>query len=360
MRRIAAMGLGLTLVGGLSLVAAAPAVAAPDLYSVSGVVTAQDANPDFAPSVRLTGIAGSSDIVVPVDPTGAFSFDNLEPGPDLSLVLSADGYGTEVRAVPVTDADVTVSVALLPVLTAGTVSIAGSPTVGSLLTATSSGWPTGTSLSYQWGYSAGYSGGPIDGATGTTYTVTPDMIGNTIVVIVTGSLTGFAPSDASEFMSTTVSAAIEPAAAAPVADSADLPAYLAAHGSTPQEQTATGLPAGALNPTTGYTANVGWTSPDSFVDVYVYSKPILVGSFPVVNGVVQVSLSAGILSQLAAGAHTLVVVGQSSGAVQSVSLSIAPTLASTGFDAAIPAGGAALLLLVGAALILVRRRSMQA
>jgi hypothetical protein len=366
LRRIAAMSIGLAMVGGLSLVAAAPAVAVPvpAYYTISGVVTAQDANPDFAPSVLLTGIVGSSPIIIQPDAAGNFEFTSIEAGPDLSLEVTADGYDTQTKAVPVVDADVTADFELVPTpasITAGTVSISGTPTVGSVLTATSTGWPAGTTLSYQWGYSGGNFGGPIDGATSATYTVTADHIGHKLVAIVTGTLGGFSPADASAFMDVAVSATVKSAAPAPVADSSDLAAFLSSKGSTPQGQTATGLPAGELDPSKDYTSNVGWTSPDSFVDVYVYSSPILIGTFPVVNGLVQVTLSADVLAKLAAGTHTLVVVGQSSGAVQSVTLSLADSLASTGFDAAVPAGSAALLLLVGAALILVRRRrSLQA
>ncbi|UAJ81604.1 LPXTG cell wall anchor domain-containing protein [Leifsonia sp. ZF2019] len=122
-----------------------------------------------------------------------------------------------------------------------------------------------------------------------------------------------------------------------------------------------------LDPTKGYTASVEWTSADSFVDVYVYSTPILLGSFPVVDGKVQVTLSADVLAQLAAGSHTLVLVGQSSGGVQAVALSVAAVtttaaLAATGSDAAIPATIGGLLVLLGAAGVLVarRRRSAQA
>jgi LPXTG-motif cell wall-anchored protein len=99
---------------------------------------------------------------------------------------------------------------------------------------------------------------------------------------------------------------------------------------------------------------------DDFVDVYLYSSPISVGTFPVVNGVAQVTLSASVLSELAAGSHTLVVVGQFSGIVASVNLSVAAALAATGFDVVAPAGAALLLLLLGGALVLVRRRRQHA
>lgn len=242
-------------------------------------------------------------------------------------------------------------------LTAGTVALSGTPTVGSELTATTAGWPAGTTFGYQWFYSGGQFGGAIEGANAANYTVTDAEVGLQVGVIVTGSLEGFSSSDArSETLVAT--APKQPAAAAPVAGSDDLAAYLESKGSTPQAQTSTGLPAGELNPGNDYTANVAWTSADSFVDVYLYSTPVLVGTFPVVDGVAQVTLSAEVLSQLGAGAHTLVVTGQTSGDVQSVALSLAAVLAATGFDAAFPLSAAALLLLLGSALVLVRRRQL--
>lgn len=249
------------------------------------------------------------------------------------------------------------SAVTLPLLTAGTVTISGSPVVGSVLTATAGNdWPQGSTLSYSWGYSAGQSGGEIEGATGTTYTITDSMVGMTIVSRVTGTLDGFESSWANAFTETTVTAPQAPAAAAPVATSAELAAFLTAAGVETGTQVSAGLPAGELNPTQPYTATVDWFSGDSFVDVYAYSTPTLVGTFPVIDGKVQIVLSPAMLSSLAAGTHTLVITGQSSGAVQAVAFSISKTLAATGVNPMLPLGSAALLLLLGAALVIVRRR----
>ena len=247
-----------------------------------------------------------------------------------------------------------------PVSTDGaTATVSGSATVGSTLTVTSTGWPNGTQLSYEWFASGGNYGGPIDGATSTTYTVTDDVVGQSVGVIVTGTLDGYSSSWIRSNVVGPVTAPKKPAAAAPAASSTDLPAYFQANGVTPQAPAAAGLPA-TLDPTQDYTASVGWASADSYVDVYLYSTPILLGTFPVVNGKVQVTLSADVLSKLAAGTHTLVVVGQSSGAAQAVTLSLAATstasLADTGSDTAIPATIAGLLLLLGAACLVVARR----
>lgn len=240
---------------------------------------------------------------------------------------------------------------------AGTVTISGTQAVGSTLTAVPAGWAADVTLSYGWGAVAPHQqhSGDIDGANTSTIVVTADMMGKQIWVAVAGHKDGFADSYTSAFL-----AAPElPIAAPPVADSADLAAFLEANGSTPASQTSTGLPAGALDPTKSYTANVRFDGSDGFVDAYLYSSPISVGTFPVVGGVAQITLSADVLTKLGAGAHTLVVVGQFYGDVSSVSLSVAAVLAATGFDAGVPFG-AAVLLLLGGSILYVRRRRMHA
>lgn len=243
-------------------------------------------------------------------------------------------------------------------LVAGTAELTGSPVVGSVLTLETAGWPAGTTFSYEWFKFTPGMGDGLENA-GAIYTVTEGDVGYHIGVLVTGSKEG--AGDATVRASSAyVTAPLEAAAPAPVADSSQLAAYLAAQGVTVETQTSTGLPAGALNPTASYTANLTWAAGDSFVDVYAYSAPVFVGSFAVVDGVAQINLSAKVLGQLAAGDHTLVAMGQSSGAVQAVDLHIAPMLAETGFDAAGPLTAAAVFLLLGGALVFVRRRHARA
>lgn len=334
---------------------------APATYSINGVVTAGDANPAFAPQVLLNGVDGYSGSYVEVDAAGNFTVPYLTPRADYSLTISADGYGTQTKSVPVTDADVAVSIELLPFMSAGTVTISGAHAVGSTLTATPAGWPAGTTFTYAWGAVGPHaqSSGDIQGAEASTLLVTADTVNKRIWVQAIGHLDGFADGYSDPAFTTAPQLAT---ASAPVADSADLAAFLANNGSTPSSQTSVGLPAGALNPAMSYTANVPFTGSDSFVDAYLYSSPISVGTFPVVNGVAQITLSPSVLSQLAAGAHTLVVVGQFTGAVSSVEISVAAasasaSLAETGFNAGVPFGAAALFLLLGAGLLL-RRRSL--
>lgn len=236
------------------------------------------------------------------------------------------------------------------------VTVAGDYTVGATLTLTTSGWPEGTELGYQWGWGTGAMGSEIEGATGTSYTISSDMVGRYVSVIVTGTLAGYSETWISSFVDVRVTALEQPAAPAPVASSADLAGFLAAAGVAPLPASEVGLPAGELNPGTAQTATVPWEAGDSFVDVYMYSTPVLVGSFPVVDGSVQITLSPALLQQLEAGAHTLVITGQSSGEVKAVSLTLAATLAATGADVVGPITAAALLFMLGAALVVVRRR----
>ena len=243
----------------------------------------------------------------------------------------------------------------------GSVSIEGNLSVGSVLTAVTAGWPAGTTVTYQWGsFGLGFGDAVGDGTA--TYTPTADDLGMHIGVTITVSKDGYGPITASaDSRPDTVTPAAKAAAPAPVANSDGLAAYLASNSVTTQTQVSTGLPAGDLNPDEAHTATLAWTGVgDGFVDVYVYSTPTFVGTFPVVNGVVQVTLSAAMLSTLAAGTHTLVAIGQVSGTVQSVALSVAAVLPATGADITAPLTAGTLLLLLGAALILVRRRRVRA
>ena len=105
---------------------------------------------------------------------------------------------------------------------------------------------------------------------------------------------------------------------------------------------------------------VGWVSGDDFVDVYLYSAPVVVGTFPVVAGAIEIPLSSALLSSVSAGPHTLVLVGTTSGNPRGVALSVVNSLSATGSEASfglIILSGA--LLLVGAAALLWRRRAVE-
>lgn len=237
-------------------------------------------------------------------------------------------------------------------LAPGTVSISGTATVGSVLTATTAGWPDGATFSYTWS-SATQDSGDVVGTDSATYTVAASDVGHSIGVRVTGTKDGSAP----------VAVDSEPTAVvvapAPVADSSALAAYLADKGVTKQSQTDAGLPAGDLSAEKTYTATVNWSAQsDSHVDVYAYSTTTFLGTFPVVNGQVQITLTPAMLAALGGGAHTLVLIGQSTGSVQAVGFVVAALPFTGAGDPTVPAIVGGMLLMLGAALVIVRRRRL--
>lgn len=356
-----ALGLGVALIGGMTLFGAAPAQALAPTYSISGWVNSTDSRNLSGVSVAIeNGPMTTSD-------ASAFTLSELVDGV-YDITFAYTNYETQTRNVTVAGADVrmdSITLEKLPDLVAGTVTFTGSQTVGSTLTATTSGWPEGTTFSYGWGAVAPGQQNSSDlvDATTATLVVTEETVGRMIWVQVGGSKSGFADTYA-HFNGPQPQRIM---AATPVVDSADLAAWLLEKESTPASQVSAGLPDADLDPAKAYTADVKFTADDAYADVYLYSSPISVGTFPVVNGVVQVPLSTAVLSQLAAGTHTLVVVGQFSSQVSSVAISVGAVadtvaaadaaLAETGLDSALPVGAAATLLLLGAmVMVLVRRR----
>lgn len=77
----------------------------------------------------------------------------------------------------------------LPPLAAGTVTISGTPRVDQPLTAVAKGWPTGTTLRYQW-YENGV---PMRGWVSDRFTPRYGQLGSSLAVEVTGSRDGYAP-----------------------------------------------------------------------------------------------------------------------------------------------------------------------
>lgn len=351
-----AMALGLTaaLIGGASLFGATAAQAAPgDTYSVTGEVQDGAGAPlaGVNTSIRIPGVGGDSDTVIGRTSAGdgSFTLPGIPAG-SYTVELTLDGYGYKSLPVTVVAADVALAtVTMLPNTDASgaTATISGTGLVGDPLKVTTTGWPAGATFTYQWfAPIPEHSSGDITGATTDTYVVTADVIGRDVFVWVDGSVPGVsAPSEITSSNHVAAFAAKKPTGAAP-ADTT---------GSTPAAQTSAGLPAGALDPGKDQTASVTWAAADSFVDVYVFSTPTLLGTFPVVNGVAQITLSKAVLAKLSTGTHTLVITGQTSGAVQSVTLALG--LAVTGADdPTVPLTVASLLLLLGAGLLITRRR----
>lgn len=360
--RTAAFGLGLALLGGMTLVAApAHAEEVPAVAEVTPEVT-PEATPDATATPAAPEAPATTDTAVPAEDPAAPEVAP-EPSDDSTYVPAPSETPTTDPATP--------AAPVLPDIEGGTVTISGDSVVGNTLKGSTTGWPAGTTLTYQWGEGFGRYGGEVEGATALDYTLTSAEAGGTMVLLVYGSLDGFATTMQRAFAETTVSSPLKPAALA--TDSAALSTSLAAANVTVEPQASAGLPAGALNPKNAYSATFEWMHiRDSYVDAYVYSQPTLVGSFAVIDGVVQIPLSAALLSSLPAGTHTLVITGQTSGLTQAVSLQVAPsavtavragntvragsTLAETGASAAWPLTAAAVFLLLGAVLLLSRRR----
>ncbi|CAN5233671.1 hypothetical protein BH09ACT1_BH09ACT1_06600 [soil metagenome] len=77
-----------------------------------------------------------------------------------------------------------------------------------------------------------------------------------------------------------------------------------------------------------FTASAPWAGTiDSWVDVWAYSTPTFIGTFPVVDGILQIS--GADVSALASGSHHLVFVGQTSRTHQVVALTVAGSTAGT-------------------------------
>lgn len=130
----------------------------------------------------------------PIDSSkGAPTFYSTQANPS-ALTVTADGSlaVAEQREDGTNLVESIKASSLYPGVPAGSVTITGTPKVGSTLTASTSGWPTGTTFSYQWGavVSHGESGGlePLTGATSATLALTPAFAGKKIVVTVTGHL----------------------------------------------------------------------------------------------------------------------------------------------------------------------------
>jgi putative cell wall-binding protein len=127
----------------------------------------------------------------------------------------------------------------------------------------------------------------------------------------------FAANAAPSSFPSTPSATPAPASATPpAADSRSLSTLLAANHVDASSTTSAFVPAsvssspGTVDFGKPFSGSMPWAGTDNFVDVYAYSTPVYRGTFPVVAG--QAVLTNVDLSQLGAGSHQLVLVGQSS------------------------------------------------
>ncbi|WEK12541.1 MAG: hypothetical protein P0Y48_08625 [Candidatus Microbacterium phytovorans] len=102
------------------------------------------------------------------------------------LTVRVSGFASGYRATSVGSVPVTVAYAEL---TAPIPTITGSVRIDEVLTVQAGEWTAGTSLRYQWSVD----GAPIEGATGTSYTVRHADADKTITVAVSGTKYGYAP-----------------------------------------------------------------------------------------------------------------------------------------------------------------------
>lgn len=288
------------------------------------------------------------------------------------LLLAATGPGAEpqITAVGVlTDPGTTTVVTGIswvnswwelgkPATLEGWAEVTGTPALDQVLTAETGGWPEGTELSYTWLLNdSGHSWEPVNQSHAATITATNKYVGSRVSVAITGTLDGYEPVTVTSALSAPVTAPQRAASEPPVADSSELPAFYAAAAVEPQSQEAVGLPAGQLSPSSSNTATIPWGIGDSFVDVFAYSTPVLVGTYPVVDGVVSVPLTPEILSLIGPGAHSVVLLGQTSSGAKAFEITVAAEpLPATGVDPAPPLAVASVMLLLGATVLLMRRR----
>ncbi|MBZ5737546.1 M1 family aminopeptidase [Nocardioides mangrovi] len=137
-------------------------------------------------SVPATALGATSTVDIPFTVTGA-------TGTTLKAVAST---GSTVLGGTCVSCTASTVVGRSPITPAPAPTIdgltGGAPVVGQTLTATTSDWPDGPSLAYQWFID----GTPVAGATSATWTPGIDVVGSPVTVTVTGTQSGFLPTSA--------------------------------------------------------------------------------------------------------------------------------------------------------------------
>ncbi len=133
-------------------------------------------------TVPATALAATANVAIPV------TVKSGTTGQTLKAVARATTLGsTCLGCAP------SLTVGTAPITPAPVPTIAGgTPTVGSPLTAETTGWADGTTFAYQWMVD----GTPVPDATSATYTPSFTALGLPVSVKVTGTLTGFNPTSA--------------------------------------------------------------------------------------------------------------------------------------------------------------------
>jgi hypothetical protein len=128
-------------------------------------------------TVPATALAATASVAIPVTVDADATGSTLKP-----VARASTLGGTCLDCAPdVIIGTAPISPAPIPTITGGT------PTVGTPLTADTTGWADGTAFTYQWFID----GTPVPGATSGSYTPTLDAVGLPVSVKVTGTLAGF-------------------------------------------------------------------------------------------------------------------------------------------------------------------------
>jgi LPXTG-motif cell wall-anchored protein len=151
--------------------------------------------------------------------------------------------------------------------------------------------------------------------------------------------------------------------APPAASDAGLQQLIATTGidvsaATASFETQNTLGLSSVDAATPFSGALPWQGADAFVDVYAYSSPVYIGTFPVVDG--KVRLIGADLSALEAGDHHLVFRGQASGELSVIAVTVSSAagahLANTGSEVSLFTAAGLLLCAVGGGTVLVAVR----
>ena len=135
-------------------------------------------------AVPATALSGTSSVTIPFTVNGVRGRRALRGNGTLNGVARAATLGSTCLTCSTTHV-----IGNGPIAPAVTSITGGTPTVGTPLTADTSGWAAGTAFSYQWLID----GTPVPGATSATYAPTVEAVGFTVGVRVTGTLSGSNP-----------------------------------------------------------------------------------------------------------------------------------------------------------------------
>jgi hypothetical protein len=202
-RRYAAVGTTIAIVSMSSAfgIGATAAVAAetPTTTPTTSATTATDAPADgattAAPSSEATPAAPSD--ATPAAPTEATPTAPTEATPTAptDATPAAPTDATPAAPTDATPAAPTADPTPSPVAAAatGTVAVTGTATAWRTLAAETTGWPTGTTFTYQWTATKAGTTTEVRGATASTYVIDPEDAGSTIAVAVNATAPGAAP-----------------------------------------------------------------------------------------------------------------------------------------------------------------------